>query len=65
MATNEGGIANFLKQVRKEIEKTTWPTGEQVKKALVAVAIICLVYALLAGVFDALFGLLMKYILQL
>lgn len=65
MASKEGGIINFLKAVRREIEKTTWPTGEQVKKALLAVAVVVLIYALLTGVFDFLIGLVMQYILQI
>lgn len=65
MASKEGGILNFLQAVRREIEKTTWPTAEQVKKALLAVAVIVLIYALLTGVFDFLIGLVMQYILQI
>ena len=65
MPSKEGGILNFLKAVRREIEKTTWPTAEQVKKALLAVAVIVLIYALLTGVFDFLIGLVMQYVLQI
>ncbi len=65
MASKQGGIINFLKAVRNEIEKTTWPTSEQVKKAIVAVAIVVLVYAILTGVFDFLIGLIMQFVLQI
>ena len=65
MASKEGGIINFLKAVRREIEKTTWPTSEKVQKALVAVTIIVLIYASLTGVFDFLIGLFMQYVLQI
>ena len=65
MASKQGGIINFLKAVRKEIEKTTWPTSEQVKKAIVAVAVVALVYALLTGVFDFLIGLIMQFVFQI
>ncbi|PKK39639.1 hypothetical protein ABB02_00979 [Clostridiaceae bacterium JG1575] len=64
MASKEGGIGNFLMQVRKEIEKTTWPSREQVKKALVAVAVVVIIYALLTGVFDFVIGLIMKYVFR-
>lgn len=65
MASKEGGIINYLKAVRREIEKTTWPTSEKVQKAIVAVAIIVLIYASLTGVFDFLIGLFMQYVLQI
>lgn len=65
MASNEGGIGNFLKSVRREIEKTTWPTSDRVQKAIAAVAVIVLIYALFTGVFDFLIGLIMQYVLQI
>ncbi|KAF5050253.1 preprotein translocase subunit SecE [Proteiniclasticum sp. QWL-01] len=64
MASKEGGIINFLKAVKREIEKTTWPTSDKVQKAIAAVAVIVLIYALLTGVFDFLIGLVMQYVLQ-
>ncbi len=65
MASKEGGIINFLKAVKREIEKTTWPTSEKVQKAILAVAVVVLIYALLTGVFDFLIGLVMQYVLQI
>ena len=65
MASKEGGIINFLKAVKREVEKTTWPTSEEVKKALLAVAVVVLIYALLTGVCDFLIGLVMQYVLQI
>lgn len=65
MASKEGGIINFLKAVKREIEKTTWPTSEKVQKAIIAVAVVVLIYALLTGVFDFLIGLVMQYVLQI
>lgn len=65
MASKEGGLQNFLQSVRREIEKTTWPTSERVQKAIAAVAVIVLIYALLTGVFDFLIGLIMQYVLQI
>ena len=64
MASKEGGIINFLKAVKREIDKTTWPTSDKVQKAIAAVAVIVLIYALLTGVFDFLIGLVMQYVLQ-
>jgi preprotein translocase SecE subunit len=65
MASKEGGIINFLKAVRREIEKTTWPTSDKVQKAIIAVAVVVLIYALLTGVFDFLIGLFMQYVLKI
>ncbi len=65
MASKEGGIVNYLKAVWREVKKTTWPTQEQVKKALIAVLTVTIIYALLTGVFDFLIGLVMQYVLQI
>lgn len=65
MASNESGLINFLKAVWREVKKTTWPTSEQIKKALVAVLAVTVIYALLTGAFDFLIGLVMQYVLQL
>lgn len=62
---SKGGIVEFLKGVRKEIEKTTWPDWEKVKKAFIAVGVVVFAYALLTGVFDALIGLFMSGVLKI
>ncbi len=62
---SKSGILQFLKQVRAEIRKTTWPTWEQVKKALAAVAVVVIAYALMTGVADFIIGLAFRYILGL
>lgn len=62
---NEKGIVNHFKAVRREVSKTTWPTPEQVKKALAAVFVVVLAYAIMAGVFDFLIGALMDLVLSL
>lgn len=65
MASKEGGVVNYLKAVWREVKKTTWPTPEQVKKALIAVLMITFIYAIMTGVFDFLIGLVMQYVLQI
>ena len=65
MASKEGGFINYLKAVRREIEKTTWPTSDKVQKAIMAVAIVVLTYAILTGVFDFLIGHFMQYVLKI
>lgn len=62
---SKGGILQFLKQVRAEIRKTTWPTWEQVKKALTAVGVVCIAYAVMTGVADFIIGLIFRYVLGL
>lgn len=64
MASNKG-IVQFFKNVLAEVRKTTWPTIEQVKKTVFAVAIVCFVYALATGVFDFLIGFLFSKVLKL
>lgn len=61
--TSKGGIVEFLKGVRKEMEKTTWPDWDKVKKAVLAVVVVVFAYAVLTGVFDALIGLFMNNVL--
>ncbi|GEM_PF-3248014 len=61
----KGGIMEFLRGVRKEMEKTTWPDWDKVKKALLAVAVVVAIYALLTGIFDSLIGLFFNYVLKI
>lgn len=62
---SKGGLLNFLKQVKSEVRKTTWPTWEQVKKALTAVAIVCIAYAVLIGIADFIIGFVFRTVLKI
>ena len=56
----------FLKEVKAEIKRITWPYKKDVKKASIAVATFCLIYILFIGgvdiVFKNLFDLIAKLI---
>lgn len=56
----------FLKEVKAEIKRITWPDKKDVKKASIAVATFCLFYILFIGgadiVFKNLFDLIAKLI---
>lgn len=64
MASNKG-IVTFFRGVLAEIRKTTWPTAQEVKKTVAAVAFICLIYAILSGVADFVINLFFKNVLKL
>lgn len=60
----KGGIINFIKGVKAEVKRITWPSTKDAKKALIAVILFTLVYAILVGgldyIFQNLFGLILK-----
>lgn len=63
--TKNGGILKFLKEVKAEIKKISWPKKEECKKALIAVAIVVLLYVILVGGLDFIFAHLFELILKL
>lgn len=63
--TSKKGIVAFFKDVFSEMRKTSWPKSEEVKKTVLAVAVVCAVYALLAGGSDFLINLFFKYVLKI
>lgn len=60
MASNKGIVA-FFKSVLAEIRKTTWPTPEEVKKTVLAVAFVCFIYVVLSGTSDFIINVCAKY----
>jgi len=48
-------IIEFLKDVKEELKKVTWPTREQVKKATVAVIIFTTLMSLYLWALDLIF----------
>ena len=64
-ATKKGGILNFFKGVKAEIKRITWPNFEHTKKALIAVVLFSLAYALIVGGLDYVFQHLFETILSL
>ena len=64
-ATKKGGVLNFFKGVKAEIKRITWPSFEHTKKALIAVALFSLAYALIVGGLDYIFQHLFETIINL
>ena len=62
---NKGGVLNFFKGLKAEVKIITWPSKEETKKALIAVAVVTLVYVILVGGFDYIFQNLFEAILKL
>ena len=48
-------IAQFLRDVRAELRKVTWPTMDELKKATTVIVIVVMVLGLVIGVMDSAF----------
>lgn len=48
-------IAEFLRDVRAELRKVTWPTMDELKKATTVIIIVVMVLGLVIGVMDSAF----------
>jgi preprotein translocase subunit SecE len=46
------GIGKFLKEVKGEIKRITWPPKNQIKKSTIIVLLFCCVYAAVVGLMD-------------
>ena len=55
----------FFKEMKAEVKRITWPSKEDTKKALVAVAVVVFIYLLLVGGLDLIFTNLFKFIFNL
>ena len=60
-----GGILKFFKGMKAEAKIITWPSEKETKKALIAVAVVTLIYVILVGGFDYVFQNLFEAILKL
>ena len=49
-----GRFVYFLREVRAEIQKVTWPTREELRKATIVIVIFVGVLGILIGLMDAL-----------
>ncbi|RMH81123.1 MAG: preprotein translocase subunit SecE [Acidobacteria bacterium] len=58
-------IKSFLKSVRQEIDRVSWPGRELVTKATVSVIIFSLVFGISLWVFDLIFTRLIHFLLSL
>jgi preprotein translocase subunit SecE len=61
----KNGLFSFLREVKAEVKRITWPSKDETKKALIAVVIFTLIYIMLVGGLDFIFKNLFKIILNL
>ena len=61
----KNGLFGFLREVKAEVKRITWPSKDETKKAFVAVITFTLLYILLVGGFDFIFRNLFEIILKL
>lgn len=54
--TKKGGMLKFFREVKAEVKRITWPSKTETKKALIAVAIVALIYIILVGSLDYIFA---------
>ena len=48
-------IADFLREVRAEVRKVTWPTWDELKKATTVIVIFVLILGIVIGFMDSIF----------
>lgn len=60
---DKGGFFKFLKEVKGETKRITWPNKKEIKKATIAVATFCLIYIVLVGGLDMIFQNLFRIVL--
>jgi preprotein translocase subunit SecE len=49
-----GRLMDFLREVRSEIQKVTWPTMEELRKATVVIVIFVVLLGIVIGLMDSL-----------
>lgn len=49
-----GRFVDFLREVRGEIQKVTWPTRDELRKATIVIVIFVAILGILIGLLDAL-----------
>ena len=62
---SNGGLFKFFREVKAEVKRITWPSKNETKKALIAVAVFVLIYVVIIGGFDYIFQNLFEVILKL
>ncbi|AEB74894.1 preprotein translocase subunit SecE [Clostridium botulinum C] len=61
---SSGGIVKFLKELKAETKRITWPPKEQTKKSTIIVLFFCAVSAIIIGLMDSGFSSLYKIIFK-
>ena len=59
------GLSKFFRELKAEVKRITWPSKNETKKALIAVAVFVLIYVVIIGGFDYIFQNLFEVILKL
>lgn len=52
---NKKGIINYLKELKAEFKRITWPKKKDIKKSTLVVVGFCLMYMAIVGVLDVVF----------
>jgi preprotein translocase subunit SecE len=66
MASNSKGLVSFVKEIKNELKRITWPSKEEVKKAVGVVSAICAIYIVLIAIADFIYnGLLTEILFKL
>jgi preprotein translocase subunit SecE len=53
--TSKKDWLGFFREIKAEVKRITWPTKKEVKKASIAVLVVCAMYVAYVGVLDVLF----------
>ena len=64
-ASEKKGISKFFRELKAEVQRITWPSKIDPKKALIAVGVVVLIYLVLVGGLDFVFTNLFKWIFKL
>lgn len=51
-SSQKGGISKFFREVKSEVNRISWPSKNDTKKALIAVGVVGLIYIILVGGLD-------------
>ncbi len=49
------GVSKFFRELKAEVKRITWPSKADTKKALIAVAVVVLIYIVIVGGLDFVF----------
>ena len=62
---SKGGLLKFFREVKAEVKRITWPSKNETKKALIAVAVFVLIYVVIIGGLDYIFQNLFEWIFKI
>lgn len=51
-SSKKDGISKFFREVKSEVNRISWPSKNDTKKALIAVGVVGLIYIILVGGLD-------------